>query len=422
MYLDFFKLQRLPFRLTADPAFHFLAGERAVAKAQIKRAVELSEGCVLIVGEAGIGKTVMLEDCLAQLPDTVKLAHVRHADLSSAEFFEAVLSKLESTDQADSVGARLRFDACLAKQVSAGFQVLIAVDNADLVASDLLDEILKLASRRRTPQLRCCVLLSARPSLQRILARPQFDTADKRPVLQILLQPFDLEETQRYLDHRLQVSGFAGQEFFGADACGEVLRFTGGIPRLMNTLADAVLMAAFTRGHGRVSASDVKTVASQLGWVEYSARPEGDLPRAEIELSSPGYIKLDHQNRRVAECQLPLGKITLGRALRNDVRIESSFVSREHCRILTTANSSVIEDLQSQNGLLINGKKLSVHRLSDGDVIQIGDHFLTYVKGVMPAASLPEVLREAPRALGSETVQTTVLTPADTIVDVSGVR
>jgi general secretion pathway protein A len=419
MYLDFFKLQRLPFRLTADPSFHFLAGARALAKAQIRRAMELPEGCVLISGEAGIGKSVMLEDCLAQLPATVKLAHVRHAELSSDEFFQAVLSQLESGDHAASADGPQRFDACLARQVGAGFRVVIAVDNADLMAPDLLDEILKLGSRRRPTQLRACVLLAARNSVQRVLARPQFESSDKRPSLQILLQSFNLEETQRYLEHRLQVSGFTGQDFFGPDACGEMVRFTGGIPRLINTLADAVLTAAFTRGHGRVSASDVKTVASQLGWVEYSARPESDPPRAEIEQASPGYIRLDHQNRLVAECQLPLGRITLGRSLRNDVRIESSFVSREHCRILTTANSSVIEDLQSQNGLLVNGKKVSVHRLSAGDVVQIGDHFLTYLNGVMPIASLPDALHAAPMPLAADTVQTTVLTPGDANTEVS---
>jgi hypothetical protein len=305
--------------------------------------------------------------------------------------------------------------------VSAGFRVLVAVDNADLVAPDLLDEILKLGSRRRATQLRVGVLLAARPSLQRVLSRPQFDSPDKRPMLQVLLKPLNLEETQRYLAHRLQVSGFTGQALFGDEACAEMLRFTGGVPRLINTLADAVLTAAFTRGQGRVAAGDVRTVASQLGWVEYSARPEAESPRSEIELASPGYIRLDYQNRLVAECQLPLGKITLGRALRNDIRIESSVVSREHCRILTTATSSVIEDLQSQNGLLVNGKKVSVHRLADGDVVQIGDHFLTYLKGVMPVASLPGASDAAPIPHASDTVQTTVLTP-QTSADVSDAR
>ena len=95
----------------------------------------------------------------------------------------------------------------------------------------------------------------------------------------------------------------------------------------------------------------------------------------------PAYITIEHNNRVVAEYVLQPGKVTIGRALRSDIRIESRFVSREHCRILTTASASVIEDLQSQNGLMIRGQRASVHRLQNGDVIQIGEYYITYRHG-----------------------------------------
>jgi pSer/pThr/pTyr-binding forkhead associated (FHA) protein len=174
----------------------------------------------------------------------------------------------------------------------------------------------------------------------------------------------------------LQESGI-----FTEDAYAEIQRYTGGVPQLINTLADAAMTAAFGRSHGRIAGADIRTIASQLRWIEFNARAKPAPSTAEEPQPMPAYITIEHDNRVVAEHVLLLGKVTIGRALRSDIRIESRFVSREHCRILTTASASVVEDLQSQNGLLIRGQRASVHRLQDGDVIQIGEHYITYRHG-----------------------------------------
>jgi general secretion pathway protein A len=383
MYLEFFKLQRLPFKLTADTDFHYLAGDRVLAKGELQRAIDASSGPVLLWGEAGVGKTILLESCLQQLSRYMRVALIRHPDMSNDEFYESVAAQLTGADAAAgaSAGAAVRFEEAAAKVAAAGEQVLVVIDNGDLVSQDLLEDILRLTRRRRPEQVRVGVVLASRPELRRALSLPRFGAADKQPSLQIELARFSADHTRHYIDHRLKVAGLQGPGIFNEDAYAEIQRYTGGVAQLINTLADAAMTAAFGRSHAKIAGADIRTIASQLRWVEFNARAKPAPSTAEETQPMPAYITIEHDNRVVAEHVLLLGKVTIGRALRSDIRIESRFVSREHCRILTTASASVIEDLQSQNGLTIRGQRVSVHRLRDGDVIQIGEHYITYRHG-----------------------------------------
>lgn len=384
MYLEFFKLQRLPFKLTADTDFHYLAGDRALAKGELQRAIDASSGPVLLWGEAGVGKSILLESCLQQLSRYMRVVWIRHPDMSSDEFYEAAAAQLTGADAAvgTSAGAAVRFEEAAAKVAAAGEQVLVAIDNGDLVSQDLLEDILRLTRRRRPEQVRVGVVLASRPELRRALSLPRFGAADKQPSLQIELARFSADHTRHYIDHRLNVAGLQGPGIFTEDAYAEIQRYTGGVAQLINMLADAAMTAAFGRSHGKIAGADIRTIASQLRWVEFNARAKPAPSTAEESQPMPAYITIEHGNRVIAEHVLLPGKVTIGRALRNDMRIESRFVSREHCRILTTASASVIEDLQSQNGLTIRGQRVSVHRLQDGDVIQIGEHYITYRHGL----------------------------------------
>jgi pSer/pThr/pTyr-binding forkhead associated (FHA) protein len=83
--------------------------------------------------------------------------------------------------------------------------------------------------------------------------------------------------------------------------------------------------------------------------------------------------------RTVQEIPLRVGRIIVGRTSDNDVQIDSRFVSRHHCQIVTAMSSSVIEDLNSTNGIYVKSKRVRRHYLNDGDVVVIGKHELIYV-------------------------------------------
>jgi pSer/pThr/pTyr-binding forkhead associated (FHA) protein len=124
--------------------------------------------------------------------------------------------------------------------------------------------------------------------------------------------------------------------------------------------------------------------------VEFSARTQQQL-RAATELALPrvrgadpalpvlGKLLVATDGRTVQELTLTQGRIIVGRTAENDLQIDSRFVSRHHCQITTSANSCVIEDLNSTNGIYVKSRRVRRHYLNDGDVVLIGKHELIYV-------------------------------------------
>jgi general secretion pathway protein A len=411
MYLEFFRLQRLPFRLTADAQFHYLNTERSAVLARLQGAMQRLGSTIVLQGEAGVGKTAMLQSALDKVPLKTKLVHIRHADLSVAEFFQAAVLQLQ--DCASTVGdSRSAFDSCVSGEAASGHGVLIVVDNADQLHPESLAEILKLVRRSRAPAVRLGVIIATRLPLA---PESQVDEQDNRPTVLLKLSPLSARQIRNYIQHRLKIAGHTGQEVFDADSYQEIRRFSGGMPRLINTLADAVMTAAFSRGRTRIVAADIRTAAGQLGWVEQRLRPAAAaLPAA---AAVRAHIRVEHKGAVVAQVDLLPGKLTLGRSAANDIRIEDEFVSRNHCQILTTITASVIQDAKSQNGLIHRGRLITAHEFADGDTVHIGNHTVTYCMG--PSLRCGDDAAAAPTAdsRGSQPdavlTETSVLTSTD---------
>jgi general secretion pathway protein A len=200
------------------------------------------------------------------------------------------------------------------------------------------------------------------------------------------------EETRAYVQHRLEVAGAGDRELFTADTFPEIFRYCGGVPRLINTLCDTAMMAAFTADRGVVTREDIASAVQELRWTEYAARAHQHvieeapsrtviapaLPQQET-VPSLGHILVATDGRTVQEIPLRLGRLIIGRTADNDVQIDSRFISRHHCLIITTANSCVVEDLNSTNGIYVKQNRVRRHYLNDGDVVLVGKHELMYV-------------------------------------------
>jgi hypothetical protein len=199
-----------------------------------------------------------------------------------------------------------------------------------------------------------------------------------------------------YIQHRLEVAGGGDRQIFAEEAYADIFRYTGGVPRLVNTLCDTAMMAAFTADRDTVTLADIHQAIEELQWVEYSARnalqmkvpaeprvseslPPGGAPPGDNDQPIHGRLLVATDGRTVEERMLRVGRIIVGRTPDNDLQIDSRFVSRHHCQIVTTMHSSVIEDLNSTNGIYVKSKRVRRHYLNDGDVVVIGKHELIYV-------------------------------------------
>jgi hypothetical protein len=236
------------------------------------------------------------------------------------------------------------------------------------------------------------IILAGQPELNDKLDAPELAQLMQRVRLRFHLQTLSEVETHGYIQHRLEVAGAGDREIFAADTFAEVFRYCGGVPRLINTLCDTAMMAAYTSDRGTVTRADIISAVRELQWVEYAARPQpqptegAGAERAGAERAAThepgatlGRLLVATDGRTVQEIALRIGRVIVGRTPDNDVQIDSRFISRHHCQVITTAHSCVVEDLNSTNGIYVKSNRVRRHYLNDGDVVLIGKHELIYV-------------------------------------------
>src|SRR5690606_8464668 len=104
---------------------------------------------------------------------------------------------------------------------------------------------------------------------------PELVQLTQRVRLRFHLSALSPDDTRGYILHRLGVAGSGGREIFAEDSHPVIFRYTGGVPRLINTLCETAMMAAFTNARDRVVVEDVQAAIEELRWKELSERPRG---------------------------------------------------------------------------------------------------------------------------------------------------
>jgi general secretion pathway protein A len=396
MYLDPFKLKELPFRLSPDPQFLYLSKQHARAKAYMESTIWFTDGFVVITGEIGSGKTTLIESFLKEIQSDVVIAQINQTQVSAIDFLQAVLVQFGFSPfkmkKAELIATLNNF---LIEQYAAGRKVLLIVDEAQNLSMRVLEEIRLLSGVETTKEKVLRIILAGQPELNEKLDAPELIQLTQRIRLRFHLTTLSAPEMRAYIQHRLEVAGGGDRQIFAEEAYADIFRYTGGVPRLVNTLCDTAMMAAFTADRDTVTLADIHQAIEELQWVEYAARNalQMKVPEPRISESSPpgggapgdnghpihGRLLVATDGRTVEERMLRVGRIIVGRTPDNDLQIDSRFVSRHHCQIVTTMHSSVIEDLNSTNGIYVKSKRVRRHYLNDGDVVVIGKHELIYV-------------------------------------------
>ncbi len=391
MYLDLFKLQELPFRLTPDPAFLYLSKHHARAKAYMESTIWFTDGFVVITGEIGSGKTTLIETFLKELEKDVVVAQISQTQVSAVEFLQTLLAQFGfqpfKMKKAELLATLNEF---LIEQYANGRRVLLIVDEAQNLSNKVLEEIRLLSGIETTKEKVLRIILAGQPELNDKLNSPGLVQLAQRVRLRFHLTALSKSDTASYIQHRLEVAGSQGREIFQPDTFALVYRYSGGIPRLVNTLCDTSMMAAFAQERDFVTVDDIKAAVEEMQWVEFAERS------VKLEAFNPhrmasafrdesserrvvlGRILVGFNGQTIAERELTPGRFIIGRTPDNDLQIDSKYISRHHAQIVTTMQTSVVEDLNSTNGIYVRAKRVRRRILNDGDVVHIGQHEIMY--------------------------------------------
>jgi general secretion pathway protein A len=388
MYLELFKLHELPFRLSPDPQFLYLSKQHARAKAYMESTIWFTDGFVVITGEIGAGKTTLIETFLRELQSDVIVAQINQTQLSPTAFLQTVLVQFGfapfNMKKPEVLATLNRF---LMDQYSSGRKVMLIVDEAQNLSYRVLEEVRMLSGVETTKEKALRIILAGQPELNDKLNSPEMLQLTQRVRLRFHLAALTKAETTAYIDHRLEVAGSQGRRIFAEDTYPTIYKYTGGVPRLINTLCDTCLMAAYGKDQDNVTAADLDAAIRELQWVEFASGTnrmktpnlEHSLPTNSETGHPVGRIRLASDGKTVVERELKPGRLVIGRTPDNDLQIDSKFISRHHCQIVTQADSCLIEDLNSTNGIYVQSKRVRRHNLNDGDVVQVGQHEIMYI-------------------------------------------
>jgi general secretion pathway protein A len=393
MYLELFKLHELPFRLSPDPQFLYLSKQHARAKAYMESTIWFTDGFVVITGEIGSGKTTLIETFLRELQNDAVVAQINQTQLSPTAFLQTVLVQFGfSPFNMKKPEVLATLNQFLVEQHINGRKVLLIVDEAQNLGHRVLEEVRMLSGIETTKDKALRIILAGQPELNDKLNSPELTQLTQRVRLRFHLTALNKAETAAYIDHRLEVAGSQGRHIFADETYAAIYKYTGGVPRLINTLCDTCMMAAFGRDQDTVTTADLDAAIAELQWTEFAAGTNR-MRAPHIETMQPPHAEAAHtvarillasEGRTVMERELKPGRMVIGRTPDNDLQIDSKFISRHHCQIVTQADSCLIEDLNSTNGIYVQSRRVRRYNLNDGDVVQVGQHEIMYIDERVP--------------------------------------
>lgn len=276
MYLDHFKLSECPFRLAPSPRFLYMSEGLMRAKAYLNYGVWSGEGFIVISGEVGSGKTLLIQQWLSELsPNEVVAVRIFQTRLNDVEFLQAVLVELGMRPfAANKVELMGMLNTFLVESSAKGRQVLLVIDDAHNLNKDVFEVLQTLAAADIRKDKLLPVILVGQPQLRELLESFDMEHVSQRVRFSGCIEPLSQAEIAEYIAHRLQIAGAAETGIFDAEAIPIIAQYTGGIPRLINVLCDTALVSAYADGFARVTAEVLTTTIGELGWLPYAKRKE----------------------------------------------------------------------------------------------------------------------------------------------------
>lgn len=269
MLEEYFGLKEKPFSKTPDPRYLYLSSAHEEALARLQYAVEERE-MVLLTGEVGCGKTTLTRALMDELDDTAyQIVLIINPRLSPAQFLKAVAKRLDITET-----PRFRQELLdiiyerLYQLDTAGINTVIIIDEAQLIPRrETFEEIRLLTNFQLDHKNLLSIILVAQPDLKRRFAHRVYRPLLQRIALYFHLPPLTEDETEEYIKHRLRVAG-ATADVFDKEAIRLIYKYSGGIPRVINTLATNAMLEAIGSDKRIVDASCVRRALSEIEFLQ----------------------------------------------------------------------------------------------------------------------------------------------------------
>jgi len=264
MYLSHYNLREKPFQLSPDPKFLWLGEQHQEALAALEYGIRTTKGFILLTGDVGTGKTTLINAIIRRWKDNSVIASGADPKMEIIDFYNFLAHSFKMERKFESKGDFLvKFSHLLFTIYSKNKKLLLIIDEAQILNHELLEEIRHLSNIELQNTKLLSIILAGQNELNDILRQDINKPIRQRIAINYHLKPLSRKETKDYLRHRLKIAG-TERRIFKADALPEIMLFSKGYPRLINSICDHSLLTGYVKGVQEIDAKIVKECSSEL--------------------------------------------------------------------------------------------------------------------------------------------------------------
>ncbi|HNQ05019.1 MAG TPA: XrtA-associated ATPase [Thiobacillaceae bacterium] len=266
MYESYYHLRDKPFQLNPDPRFFFASRGHKRAFAYLEYGLSLGEGFIVITGDVGAGKTMLVKNLLRKLEKGhFLIAQLVSTQLDADDTLRSVALAFGLQAEGLSKSALLKaLEDHLRMAVRQNRRPLLIVDEAQNLNARAVEELRMLSNFHEAEKPLLQSFLLGQPEFRDTIQSPEMLQLRQRVIASYHLGPLDRAETVQYIMHRLNTVGWQGESLFSEDAYDGIFQFTAGVPRRINTLCDRLLLFGFLEERKHLDSSAVQEVIGDL--------------------------------------------------------------------------------------------------------------------------------------------------------------
>jgi general secretion pathway protein A len=312
MYCEFYQLREPPFNVTPDPKFLYLNARYREAIASLNYGITQRKGFITLIGEAGTGKTTLLNKLLEELDTKTKSVFIFNTNVTFEEILEYMFAEFAlPVHNGKKLYMLQRLNSFLLEELRGGGNVALLIDEAQDLEFSVLEDLRLLSNLETAKEKILQIVLSGQPELGQKLSNPILRQLRQRIGINCRLLPLSRDEITEYIQYRLQAGGCADLKLFSREAEEQIYHFSRGIPRLVNVVCDNALVIGYALGKKRIGADVISEAAADLLSVE-PAREEPDERPIEVSAPPPSTAPQSRWRSRLGVIGLVVAAMVLG--------------------------------------------------------------------------------------------------------------
>jgi len=267
MYESYYKLSGKPFQLAPDPYFFFGSSTHKRALAYLKYGLSQGEGFIVVTGDVGTGKSTLVRTLFHSLEgkDDVVAAELINTQLDSTEILRMVAASFGLAHKDNKKSSLLKnLENFFIARLKDGKRCMLVVDEAQNLPHETIEELRMLSNMVHDGKTLLQIFLLGQSEFRDNLRAPILEQVRQRVTASYHLAHLDGEETQSYIEHRLGKVGWKNDPSFTAEAFQLIYDFSEGVPRIINTTCDRLLLYGFLEEKNKIDGEIVKLVTEEI--------------------------------------------------------------------------------------------------------------------------------------------------------------